>query len=74
MTNSPNSKSFLRSILKMTVEGLYFLGRIYFLMGIAGLIIVAFTNGIQIVNGRWFAIGILIFFPLHYLHNRLKDH
>lgn len=61
----------LRFIFFLIIGALYSISAIFLAYGFLVLVIIVIFGGINIQNGQIIALGILLFFPLRYLKNRL---
>ena len=56
----------------LVVDVLYTISSIFMGMGVIVLIIILLFGGIDIINARIPALGILLFYPLRYLKKRME--
>lgn len=64
--------SKLNLMIYLIISSLYAASLVYTVMGVVYLMIILLSGDIVVVNGQFFALGILLFFPLRYMKREWK--
>lgn len=60
-------------ILRFVIEVLYGITRLSIWAGILFLAFIVVFDKVQIEHGRWFALSVLLYFPVRYFYQKMKS-